>query len=231
MRYNEDLIRIIDERIAAGRLKSFDFGTVQDRDTTGPGATVVFDGSPDAAPVKVPGHVHCFGGDRVVLVRVKGTWVVLGTFNRRQLSEAFSRFFGPTTAATYAGATFADQPAAATISFKKRYDLTATRFELVTNMSVSVTPTNIATAVRVAGAPGTDTALTYTPTDFVITQQVFNQTGHFPVMGSTRTPAIPSGDYTITARWRRISGTGNLTQDGNDAVNIEVDEIFRTTEV
>ncbi len=236
MSYNEDLIRIIDSRIASAQRKVVDFGTVQSRDTTGPGATVVFDGTVDGQPVKVPGHVHCFGGDRVVMEQVKGNWVVLGTFNRRQLAESYTRAFGPGTPGTSTSASFVDQPCALVTTLTKRYDLTALRLSLISELYVTVAPTVVATAVRVAGLTGTETASIFTPIDFNIGVLNFNAAGtHLAIPGfirGTNSPAgFPAGDYTITARWRRISGTGTMTQDSNDLNAVEVDEIFRTSEV
>jgi hypothetical protein len=234
MEYNERLLSIIDARIAAARLKTVDLGTIQDRDAVGPGATCVFDGTSDAQPVKVPGHVHAFGGDRVVLILVKGNWVVEGTFNRRQLAESNVRVFGPSPSQTTTSATFVDMPGATTpsVAFLKRYDLTAVRFGLLAHMFVTVQPTVVQTAVRIAGTTGTDTASTFTPIDVVSGQLNFNVTGtHLPLAGWARAVSIPAGSYTLTARWRRISGTGVLTVDQNDLIALEVDEIFRTTEV
>lgn len=233
--FNERQIAVIDARIEAAREKVVDFGTIQDRDTTGPGATCVMDGTQDAQPVKVPGHVHCFGGDRVVLQKVKGTWVVLGTFNRRQLAESNVRAFGPSPAGTTTSASFADMPGATTtsMSFLKRYDLTAVRFGLAAHMFVATTqPTVVQTGIRIAGTTGTDTAATFTPIDIAMGYLSFNVVSvHLALPGWGRSIGIPSGTYTITARWRRISGSGTPNIDQNDLIAMEADEIFRTTEV
>lgn len=235
MAYYERMIQLVDARIAASRQKVVDFGTVQDRDTVGPGATVVFDGSQDASPVKVPGHVHCFAGDRVVLHLVKGTWVVQGTFNRRLLSEASTRLLGPGAGGTTTSATFVDQPVGISMAFNKRYDLTAVILRLNSPCYVpTASATSVQTAVRIAGAPGTLTASTFTPVDSNVGFHHFSTAAvnqHIPVIGALRTLAMPAGNYVLTPRWRRVSGGATLSQDDKDLVILEADEIFRESEV
>jgi hypothetical protein len=234
MAYYERMIQLVDARIEASKRKVVDFGTVQDRDVVGPGATVVFDGSQDASPVKVPGHVHCFAGDRVVLQLVKGTWVVMGTFNRRQLAEASLRMFGPNPAGTSTSATFVDQPVAMSLPFSKRYDLTATAIELTTTMYMATSGGAVQTAVRVSGAPGTLTATTFTPIDLAVGYHPFPSSPlvvAWPVYGFTRTVALPAGDYVLVPRWRRANGAGTMTQDNGHLIQLAADEIFRSTEV
>jgi hypothetical protein len=51
---------------------------------------------------------------------------------------------------------------------------------------------------------------------------------HTQLSGFTRVVGMPAGQYNISGRWRRVNGTGTLTQDSNDYVTIEADEIFRT---
>lgn len=226
--YDERIIQIVDARIAKAAQQWTARGTVVDRDTVGPGATVVFDGDAIAVQVKVPGHVHIIEGDRVVLMLVATTWVVVGTFARRQLGEASARTNGPVSSNTTTSATYVDAPADAIATITKRYDGTAVRVAMIADAFATAVTTVTQFAVRVAGLAGTDTATTYTATDWFITQFAFNTASqHHETMGVIRVVNMPAGQYTLTPRWRRSAGTGTLTQDNNSYVTVEADEIFR----
>jgi hypothetical protein len=90
--YPEELIRLIDERVAKGvaafaqsgsQLTGVSGGTINYR--TGPTTCMVtLDGSALAVPVKVFGDVEVAEGDRVGLVRIGSDWTVFGTFSRRR---------------------------------------------------------------------------------------------------------------------------------------------------
>lgn len=230
--FDRGIIDTVDARIEVSRERTIAIGTVQTRDTVGPGTTVVFDDTDIAMPVKTPGHVHILENDRVVLQLFETTWVVLGTFNRRQMGEANGVSFGPSAGASTTSGTFVDMPNSPSINFTKRYDLTAVRVGLVTGMYVSTAPTLVQTAIRIAGQSGTLTASTFTAYDTLTCHFSFNTAlEHGILPGWQREVGMPAGDYTLTARWRRPSGSGTLTNDLNDRTQIEVDEIYRTTEV
>ncbi|MFC0504213.1 hypothetical protein [Micromonospora costi] len=74
-----DLLKLIDARIEAYRQKQTATGTVQTRQSASR-ATVTFDGSALAVPVKVLGHVHVRENSRVTLARFGSEWVVVGVF-------------------------------------------------------------------------------------------------------------------------------------------------------
>lgn len=228
--YEEGIVRLVDARIAKAQLTWSGRGTVVQRDSIGPGATVVFDGDAIAMPVKVLGHVICFQNDRVALMRVADTWVVVGTFSRNGLSGGWSRQTGPNPAQSTTSTSYSDQPAGVSVRILKRYDETDLRLALSQTLYVSATTTFAAAAIRIAGTAGTVTATTWTAVDLVMNVLRFDvASAHLPISGFARQSGMPAGDYTLTARWRRTSGTGNVTTDQNDFVMIEADELYPGT--
>lgn len=85
MTYAEEIVKVVDARIAALQAaKADDFGTIVDRAPFAVNATCIPDGTADAVPVKVSTNLHARPGDRVFLRKVKGTWVVVGLFKPGQ---------------------------------------------------------------------------------------------------------------------------------------------------
>lgn len=226
--YEEGIIRLVDARIAKAQQTWTGRGTVVSRDVVGPGATVVFDGDAIASAAKVPAHVICLQGDRVVLNRVADTWVVMGTFSRNGLADAYARLGGPGTPATTTSSSYVDQPTGLSIRLLKRFDDTDVRAALSMTCYVATTPTTyVAAAIRIAGTAGTVTATTFTAVDLLMQVLRFDVTAtHLPISGFARSTTMPAGDYTLTARWRRTSGSGVPTQDGNDFTMIEATELY-----
>lgn len=226
--YDEGLIRMVDARIARATRRYDAFGTVTSRATTGPGATVTFDGSTVAVECKVFGHVHAFEGDRVALTLVETTWCVTGTFARRQLAEGAARVVGTDPATAITTATYVDMPGPAQLTYNKRYDGTSTRINMSTTLWASVADTDAQIGVRIAGVAGTETASTFTPLEVSIANIQLDSAFIRATLIGTQRRQIPAGDYTITGRWRRTNGTGEIRQDNRDVTTIEVDEVFRT---
>ncbi len=223
------LIPMMDARIDQAEKTWIGRGTITSRDSTGPGALVTFDADSGAVPAKVLAHVHVNEGDRVTLIRSARTWLVVGAFARRQLSEASLRTSGPVVAGTHNTSTYVDLPQSPGIRLLKRYDLTAVRLAMTIGAYVTSAPTSIETAVRIVGTPGTETAGLFTPVDINISQLTYNvANSHQQITGWVRALSWPAGDFTITGRWRRgTGGGGTITQDSNDVVAMEADEIFR----
>jgi hypothetical protein len=229
MNRDEAEIRAIDARIAAAMVKQRDFGTVITRDTTGPGATVLFDNATTPQPVKVLGHVNCFPDDRVVVELFKTTWVVVGSFVRRGLGETTASSSGPAGAANTSSATFVDMPSNTTALFTKRYSDTLVRFRLWATTWTSIANTEMQSAVRIQGTPGTATEVTFTAVDVAVGYIEYDSVGvRASVHGQARSTTIPAGDFTLTARWRRAAGTGACIMDSHDLIILEADELHRT---
>jgi len=92
MTYPDQLVRLIDERVAKGiaafaksaaQITGSSAGTVVYR-TGATTAQITLDGSALAMPVKVFGDVELLAGDRVGLLRIGTDWTVIGTFTRRR---------------------------------------------------------------------------------------------------------------------------------------------------
>jgi len=80
MRYQDQLLNIIDQRIRAHAERITAMGTVQSRDPDGVRAMVTLDGSTVAVPVKVIAGLRVLPDDRVGLVRFGSDWVVAISF-------------------------------------------------------------------------------------------------------------------------------------------------------
>jgi hypothetical protein len=225
---DESTIKAIDARIAKAQQLTTALGTVADRDTAGPYATVVFDGTQVAQPVKVLGHVHVNQGDRVALQLFGSSWVVVGTFARRGLDTRVTRVFAPSLTAT-TSSSFVDVPGPVTLdAFNKRYDETAILFtiKVTTWTDVVSPPTRMSTGVRVAGTVGTATETDYTAQDLIIDYMEYDVIGdRITAFGSVRLN-MPAGTYDYTARWRRTAGTGQLQITVDDWTILTAAEVF-----
>jgi hypothetical protein len=219
-------IAVIDSRIRAAKLQENAFGTVQSLASTGVDVQVVFDGSTVSMPVKALGNVPLAIGDRVTLdLYVGRTWVITGNFTRRRPGFVHDRLFA--TSGTTTSSSFVDYPGSPTIQFIKQYDESTVVVKLTIGLRVpSVTDTIGKTAFRISGTPGTETETLYTAADFESSHIVFNTANKHEILPGSTHVALDAGDYTFTARWRRVSGTGTLTSDSNDLLIWHVEEIL-----
>jgi hypothetical protein len=222
--YSADLIRLIDERIALSRRQDRAQGTVVARDTTGPGAMVVFDGSTTPVPVKCAGNVFTNQNDRVLLARHGSDWIVTESFSSNSFGEASKHFSGGlgSTSGNLTSATYVDLTEFGTIQFTKAFDLTYVQAQVTVGGYATAIDTRAAWALRytpVAGAEG------YTPTDItmaIINWDVANVHRGITAMG--RVISLPAGTYTVSLRWRRTAGSGNVVANNNDEYAVAVDE-------
>lgn len=215
MAYNDDLIRLIDQRVRAASAVTVSMGTIVDRDPAGVTATVMFDGSTVAVPCKIFGWQRVDSGERVGLLKFGSEWLVIGSYDESGLGEASATGYFTSTNTTTT-ASFADAGDGATVTFTKVRDTTAIRVGLIAYAYSTATATIAQFGVNVAG---TDYAVGY------LAYNVANQ--HMPIGGFTRITGIPAGTYTIPVRWRRISGAGIVNINGDDRYSFEVDEIRR----
>jgi hypothetical protein len=216
MTYNADQIRLIDARIAAYERVDKASGTLVSRDTSGPGATVAFDGSQVAMPCRVSADVLTQPGDRVVLQKYGSDWVVVGSFGFPALGSTHEVEFA--TAGTTTSSSYSDMSVVVTPSFVKYYDATQVRLAMIGSCYSTATSTSVRYGIRFNGV---DYHMGYTA--FSIANNRIPS-----VAGWQRVDGIPAGEYTLTARWRRNSGTGTLTTSTDDLICMEADEIFYT---
>lgn len=231
---DQELIKLVDQRVRVAQIKERAVGTVAERDTTGPGAQVIFDGSQSAMPVKVLGHVFCSTGDRVVLERYGSDWVVTGAWAALALGEATSWVLPSGPSGTLTSGTFVDIVEFTPLAFVKAYDQTFVRIGLQAACFCNVSGgTSVRWAVRMTPV---DTSSSFTATDFDCGYIYFNQTGvHMQSVSFTRVVSLadggaPAGNYLLSLRWRRWGGSGNLQFDSGDLFTLEADEGIRTAQ-
>jgi hypothetical protein len=219
--YGADEIQLIDQRIDAAQVKAQKMGTVVTRDSTSPLVVVSFDGSSGIGqPAKCFETVVVDVGDRVGLIRFEGEWIVVGNYTARTWADELVGF-AFTSTSTYSLATFADMPSSPAASFVKARD--STQLQIRLNLSC-----RSATAASTIGEFGL--LITFpdaTTLDQVVFRRVFNTADAHQDMsaGLTTNLTLPAGPYGLTARWRRVSGSGTLTVDVNDSVTMGVKEV------
>jgi hypothetical protein len=224
---DEATIAAIDARIAKAQKTSRAVGTVAQRDTTGPGAMVVFDGTSIAQPVKVLGHVHVDQDDRVALELFGSSWVVIGSFNRHGLATSYARGYAPSGSES-TSTSWTDAPGPMSIlGFQKRYDDTYVLFQMTMTTQTDIQPTVMQIGIRVSGVAGTDTGDTFTPVEILLSEHEYDIVGNrISPTGFQRYGGMPAGSYDLTARWRRTSGTGKMQATTNDIIVLTATETF-----
>jgi hypothetical protein len=226
MSLSEEQIRLIDQRIRAARQSDFAAGTCVTRATTGPDATVMFDGSTVPMPVKVLGTVFCQADDRVVMNRYGSDWVVTGSWAGLGLGEASVTGFGPVGGTSVTVFTFIDHAGIPGFTFTKIYDNTFVRMAVTGSAYTNVTNSSVRFGLRLTAQ---DPGSSYAATDYNMVHIFYNQASvHLGKSSFYRALGIPAGSYTVQLRWRRYSGTGNtLFADDSDFYSIELDERVR----
>jgi hypothetical protein len=219
--YPTALLNLIDQRIDQSLVRPTKMGTVQSRDSATALATVAFDGgSGIGQPVKCFESVVVDVGDRVGLIKFEGEWVIIGNYTARAFwGEQMNSFTG---VGNTTSASFGDIPGTPRIQVTKYRD--ATQFEIF--MALSMTSTVTATVVELAATLAYPDGLT--TVDQVLFRRAINAaTDHRDMSGGLTTPGLtlPGGAYSITGRWRRVSGTGTLATDGNDSCTLWAREV------
>lgn len=225
-----ELVALVDQRIRAAAVATRAFGTCAGRDVVGPGASVLFDGSTVAVPVKVLGHVVLRAGMRCTLDKYGTEWIVTGAFAVPEFG--YTNMFVPGVVTTTTSAAFTDVAGFPTFQFVKYHDATAVEF---TQSAVCYSQTATSRMRYALRLTQTDGDTPYTPVDIVgveIRLDDINirspQTQQWIVPGPTNTMGsdvnIPAGVYTGVWRWRRTNGTGTLTMDTTDQFSLTVRE-------
>jgi hypothetical protein len=231
----EELINLIDQRIRAAASRDRHWGTIVQRDTTGPGAMVVFDGSTVAMPVKVAGGIFAREGDRCLLDRYGSDWIVSNSWAAVALGEATTNTLGPSIGSgTLTSSTFVDINEFTPMLFTKAYDQTFVRLGLTAGCFCNASGgTSVRWGVRVTPV---DTSSPFAAVDMPIGSIYFNQTGvHMQGYWAARLVSLndggpPAGDYMLSLRWLRWGGSGNLQFDSGDYFMLEADEGVRTVQ-
>lgn len=223
MTYGASLINLIDQRIDHAQVKPTKMGTVLDRDSASARATVSLDGSSG-----VPQPVKCFEsvvidvGDRVGLIRFEGEWIIVGNYTPTTWADVLigAQFIsGNTTSGT-----FVDMPGSPSVAFVKVRDSTQLQLTLgVAWYAAGMTGSGVTEFAYLIRYPDGVTTL-----DLLIIRRGVNlATTHADTYGGLTTVlTLPAGGYSITARWRRVSGNGTLTVDANDQITMHVKEVI-----
>jgi hypothetical protein len=214
-------LALIDSRVAAGGEVITRMGTVTQRDSSGTRVLVIFDGSTGVPqPVKCAENVLVTQDDRVLCLKVQSDWVVIGNYLLYTLADVNEDFAWPSSS-TSTSAAYVDMPNSPSVTLFKMRDFTKLRIEIQMSMFVTVTGT-----VVEIGANVTSGSVSY---DVTVMHQVLNAASfHLPMSRTVTTPtADVSDDFTITARWLRVSGTGVMTVDSNDRISINVREVYQ----
>lgn len=227
MSIDADMITLIDQRIRAQQQMTRAIGSCVNRDTTGPGAQVLFDGSTVAMPVKVLGHVFLAPGNRCVLDRYGSDWVVTGSWSALGLGEARRVTLASGTSGAMTSASFIDLTEFGTFTFTKIYDNTMIRCGMeVGGFCTGSGSTGARYGLRLAP---TDAGSSYTATDYNCTTLYWNSTNvHLQNYSTLAVLSVPAGTYTVTMRWRRNAGSGSIFVDTADQLGIELDEMVRS---
>lgn len=207
-RFDEAILGAVEEMIAAAGVVMQHPGTMQSRDTTGTGGAAIFDGSARSVPVKVPGSVHAFAGDRVGLVKFGSDWVVVHCFTRWGDSEAGVNSVAgndSTTSAAYSAV--AGVP---TFTWRKRYDDSRAALRLTAGAFSGTAPAQ--------GEYGLQLDDGTTATDYFLLRLRTDAGGHVSGSAEDIISGVPAGLYTVTVRWRKTSG-GTMQLNNIDTVS------------
>lgn len=226
MSLDDNLIKLIDQRVRLASARDRATGTCVSRDTTGPGADVIFTGSTVAMPVKVLGTVFLTPGDRCVLDRYGTEWIVTGSFSAIGLGEASRYQTGPSGGTgNLSSTTYVDFQEISPLGFNKRYDNTYVRLGMTASCYAETNTATMFFALRIIPQ---DPNSGYSATDYT-TNYIFHHSTleHRTNTVFRRLLDIPAGYYLVQPRWRKSSGSGTLKADASDLFSIEIDEGIR----
>lgn len=218
--YAETLAALMDQRVDAAFSRISHAGTVDSRATTGTACTVIFDGTSGvAASVKCPESVLVAPGDRVGMVKFGSDWVIVYNYALRTLAN--TSFSASLSAGTLSSTgTYADMPGSPSFTYTKMRDATFMRYSVNVSGLSTVTGTIWRLAARIVSADGSvsyDQDVGFYRLDTTTRQQF----GRWAMAASAHSAQA----YTMTARWLRISGTGVLTTDTADSVEMRAEEV------
>lgn len=219
--YAGSQIQLIDDRIDQARTRFEKMGTVVGRDGTGPGCAVILDGSSGVpSPVKCFENVIVANGDRVGLIKYEGEWVVTGNYTLRTLADGVFAF-DFTSSTNMTSATYVDMASSPALSITKMRDVTNLRLHIDLSCWTSVANTSVRVGLHVQSEDG---SVSFDQDMRLFTMNTASK--HDMISATRQTSAtLPAGNYTITGRWFRFGGTGNVTTDTSDAVQIEAREV------
>jgi hypothetical protein len=219
--FGQQMAALINDQVDAGQSVSAKMGTVLSRETASARAIVSFDGSSGVGqPVKCFETVICDVGDRVGLLKIEGDWIIAGNYTLRTLCDEFMSIQYTSTTTT-SSATFVDMPTGTSLPIVKVKDATNLRIFMTCSLSATTTSVLFTIGANITNADGSISS------DVNCIVRAFNPAStHQDWSGGTVTSlSLPAGSYTITGRWLKRSGTGNLSVNTDDGVTIAVKEV------
>lgn len=225
MTVDDDLIRLIDQRIRLAQVRDRAGGACVSRAASGPGADVLFDGSTVAMPVKVLGSVFLTPGDRCVLEKFGTEWIVTGSFSAFGLGESSFPTVGPVGGTgVLTSASFVDVQEIPPILFDKAFDGTYVRIGLTASAYCETTAnTAVQFGLRFTPMEENGTAAQDITLNKIFFNAVLDHEGNY-YNGRLAPFQLLSGRYSVQLRWRRTTGTGGIKADQEDQFAIEIDE-------
>lgn len=220
MAYNDRQLDIIDQRVRSARADELRMGSVTERDPDSTSAMVTMDDSSVAVPVKVFGDCPAAAGDRVGLVKLGSEWVVFGTFTGVTTAPLGSANVQATLGSgTTSSGAWADIPGTPGFTFTKVKTDTVVRMALA--VSAFVTTANVYAKWGFEFDPvGVGSTV-----DYEVAAHLYNAASvYHHASGFIRVADIAPGEYTVTGRWSRFSGSGTMNVDGNCQISMECTE-------
>jgi hypothetical protein len=212
-----DLIQAIDARVAVAMARWTTWGTVASR-TDLQNAMVTFDGATMAIPCKVLGDCDILEGDRVALLLIGPWWTVIGAMARHWPTD-FGATVDQTTPGNTASSSFVDLPTTTSFTFTKRWDATQVEVYMAARAYISGTLGGVEFGAGFSSPR-------YAAQTFAVASSKFSNVGDYDTCTETVwLPSIPADTYTVSAQWRRYTGTGSLNVDGDCSVTITAKEV------
>jgi hypothetical protein len=213
-----DILAAIDARVRQGERDILAFGTVASVDSDND-VTVTFDGSAASIPCKNFGNVLTIAGDRVGLAKIGKWWTVVGEMERRWPATAAGQASGPGGGLSTASGSYSDTPGLVTLTITKRYDDTQLYVVMAIDTYVSVNGTQFEYGVQIAG-------VAMAAADYRMGAYLQNfANDHRAITDFRCISGLPADTYTIKSRWKRLAGTGNVTQDNSSDTSLFAQEV------
>lgn len=205
-------------------------GTVVSRDSTGPGATVLIDPASQPVPAKVTGSTFVQPGDRCLLDWYGDDLIITQSWSVTTFGEASLPLDAlPSATTPLTSSSFVDLAEFGTFTFTKTFDLTFVYIQVQAEAYTTGTSGQTAKVFWALRFTPVEGGIGYTPTDISVGGININQLStHVSYTSMRRRTDIPAGTYTVSLRWRRVSGAASVVADTNDSYAVGLDERVRT---
>jgi hypothetical protein len=218
----EGMLGVIQAEIDQARQTVLKMGTIAQRDSTGPLAMVVFDGSSGTAQ-----RVKCFEdvlvsiGDRVGVGCFQGEWIILGNYTLRGLADELQTYTWTGTNSLSA-TTYTDMPGVPGLTYVKMRDSTIMEYRVECSTRNNTSACQVQFGLRVTKD---DLTVDYDQDVRRIAINALNVHTHF-AQTVRAASAHAAGNYTAVARWFRATGTDTPVVDTLDTISFSCREVW-----